>query len=254
MTQSKHNLVTQPLDTIPSNIPNVLLFYRQKQGKKLEVRLEVIGDFSESLQVELINQRGDLLVTPAMVNSPNWTGELSLEDIQEGSYLLRVIYQNDVLNKDLGETTFELLNETSLGETDEFYQGLGIQDQITEALEKGNYTEAMSLQEKAAQCYQHNPELVDRSWEELAEKLYEKQQFLLSKEALNKALEIYSNIQELENKEEILTGIKNQLEIVNEELGKTPGYKKPIDLLKLAKANSVNSGGHLPTNPKTNNN
>jgi sulfur transfer complex TusBCD TusB component (DsrH family) len=165
--------MTQSLEVIPS----VLLFYSQKQGKKLEINLEVTKNFSESLQVALINQRGDLLVTPIIVISPNWTGELSLEDIPEGSYLLQVLYQDYVLDK----TTFELLDEASAQQMEEFQEGLEIEDRVTQALEKGNYTEAMTLQEKAAKCYHDNPELAARSWEELAEKLYEKQQFLLSK-------------------------------------------------------------------------
>ena len=216
-TETNDHYLRELRENLPEEIPNVLLFYTLKQGRKVDIRLEVTGDRQlklsddNPLEVELISQEGDLLMKPVRVNLADLTASLTIdENIKQGSYILQVTYQNWVLDS----TTFEVLDEESAQQMEEFDRGLEIQDQVYEAIEESNYGKAFNLQKEVAQHFlnANNPELAANSWEDLADILDDKNQLAFSKHSLQDALEIYSDIEELENREEILTRILETIE------------------------------------------
>jgi transcriptional regulator with XRE-family HTH domain len=229
-TNLNDNYLTESLETLPEKIPSVLLFYTLKPGRKVDVRLEVTGDgelnnSDPNLMVELISQEGNLLIDPIPVIFPDLTASFTLpEDIKQGSYILQVTYQNLVLYN----TTFDVVDEESARQMEEFDRGLEIQDQVYQAIEESNYAEAINLQKEAAKHFlnANNPELAASSWEDLADILYEKNELRLSKEALEKTWEIYSSIEELENREEILARIRENLDKYRRFISKIKAFRE----------------------------
>ncbi|MEA5534563.1 helix-turn-helix domain-containing protein [Crocosphaera sp. XPORK-15E] len=204
------------LQTLPKEIPSVLLFHTPsmpKQGDKVDIRLEVEDNLSINipLMIEFLTQEGDLIIAPIPVDLSSLTASFTIpETIEQGSYVLEVTY-NDCF---LDSTTFNIVDEESARQMAEFERGLETENQVKKSIEEGNYDKSMQLQEKAARHYAHNPKLAARSWEELAEVLYEKDQLTLSREALEKALNINLSIEGLENKQEILDRINEKIEIL----------------------------------------
>lgn len=205
------------LQTLPKEIPSVLLFHTPsmpKQGDKVNIRLEVEGNLSADvpLMIKFLTQEGDLLIDPIPVELSSLTASFTIpETIEQGSYVLAVAYNDGFLDS----ITFDIVDEESARQMAEFEQGLFIEEQVSQAIKKGNYDEAINLQEKAVEHFlnANNPELAGRSWEDLAEVLYENNKPTLSKDALEKALGIYSGIKGLENKEEFINRINEKIEI-----------------------------------------
>ena len=188
-TETNDHYLTEFSENIPEEIPNVLLFYTLKQGRKVDIKLEMNGDGQRKLPygIQLISQEGDLLMKPVRVNLPDLTASLTIdENIKQGSYILQVTYQNWVLDS----TTFEVLDEKSARQMEEFDRGLEIQDQVYQAIEKSNYEQAFNLQIEVTGHFlnANNPELAVNSWEDLADILYEKNEQTLYGRAL-KAVE-----------------------------------------------------------------
>ncbi len=208
---------------INSAYPTILLSYKPPvptPGDTLTIYLNRDGEFlsDHQLIVELIAETGKRLIT-LDITSSNGVATLEIpSDFKEGTYILQVIYNNIVLDStDIG--IFEDKNYAE--KKNSFVNGLELEIQIKEEVEKGHYEQAFKLQERVKEHYKHNLKLAAKSWEEFAEVLYEKEQIELSREALEEALEIYEGIKDLDNKEEIIERINQNLEIVKRKLPKT---------------------------------
>lgn len=200
-------------------LPTVTLSYwppSPTPGDNLTISLEIEGKFPEnsSLVVDLLSKNGERMCSKTVDNFKK-NIDLSIpEKIKEGIYILQVIYQNQTY-----KTFIDIFNDQETPQIlNSFGEGLLTESELKEAIKRGDYSQVKELQEKVIQCYKNNPELAARFCEELAEKLYEKKAFSLSRDALNKSLEIYSKIQELEDKEEILARVNNHLKIVKKSL------------------------------------
>ncbi|GBF80822.1 helix-turn-helix domain-containing protein [Aphanothece sacrum] len=231
------------LQNLPEQIPSIELFstpWMGKQGDKVNIRLEVTGGSIAAdipLMIEFFNQEGDFSIDPIPVNSSDLTASFTLpEKFDQGSYVLQVTYNKVIL----ASKTFDIVDEESARQMAEFEEGLGIEDQVSQAIKKGNYDEAIKLQEKAVEHFlnANNPELAARSWEDLVENLYKNNKPELSKDALEKALGIYSGIEGLENKEEFITRINEKIEICNNTIIQPEPLKNNIKLLREKKEHS----------------
>lgn len=238
-TKTKNHYLKDVPESLRKEIPSVLIFYSLKQGRKVDIRLEVTGNLSDNtpLMVELVSQEGDLSMTPTPVNSRDLTASFIIDKgTQQGSHILQVTYHDYVLES----TTFEVLDEESVRQMEEFDRGLKVQDQVYEAVEKGNYNQAIDLQKEAATHFlnANNPELAANSWEDLADILYDENQLAFSKHSLQEALEIYSGVKELENREEILTRIREEMEICDQAIADSKTTKTKIQLRREEKGYS----------------
>ena len=119
----------------------------------------------------------------------------------------------------LDSTEIDIFEDKNYAEkTNSFVNGLELEIQIKEEIEKEDYEEAFKLQEKVEEHYKHNLKFAAKSWEEFAEVLYEKKQIELSRKALDEALEIYKKIENSDYKEKIIERINHNLEIVKRNL------------------------------------
>ena len=163
-------------------------------GDTLTIYLNRDGQFSSDhkLIVELVAETGKTLIT-LEINSSNEAATLEIpNDCEEGTYILQVIDNKVVLDS----TEIDIFEDKNYAEkTNSFVNGLELEIQIKEEIEKEDYEEAFKLQEKVEEHYKHNLKFAAKSWEEFAEVLYEKKQIELSIKALDEALEIYKKIE-----------------------------------------------------------
>ena len=163
-------------------------------GDTLTIYLNRDGQFSSDhkLIVELVAETGKTLIT-LEINSSNEAATLEIpNDCEEGTYILQVIDNKVVLDS----TEIDIFEDKNYAEkTNSFVNGLELEIQIKEEIEKEDYEEAFKLQEKVEEHYKHNLKFAAKSWEEFAEVLYEKKQIELSRKALDEALEIYKKIE-----------------------------------------------------------
>ena len=189
-------------------------------GDTLTIYLNRDGQFSSDhkLIVELVAETGKTLIT-LEINSSNEAATLEIpNDCEEGTYILQVIDNKVVLDS----TEIDIFEDKNYAEkTNSFVNGLELEIQIKEEIEKEDYEEAFKLQEMVEEHYKHNLKFAAKSWEEFAEVLYEKKQIELSRKALDEALEIYKKIENSDYKEKIIERINHNLEIVKRNLLKT---------------------------------
>ncbi|MDJ0582807.1 helix-turn-helix transcriptional regulator [Crocosphaera sp.] len=223
--------------------PTILLTYQPPvpiPGEKLTIDLNRDGEFSSDHQliVELVAETGKRLIT-LDINSSDDVATLEIpNNFKEGTYILQVIDNNVVLDS----TEIDIFEDKNYAEkTNSFVEELNLEIQIKEKVEKEYYQQAFKLQEKVKEHYKHNPKLAAKSWEQFAEVLYDKEEIKLSKKALEKALEIYEGIKDLDNKEEIIDRINEKIEIVKHKLlqNRLPLLRKQKDYSQQELADKV---------------
>ena len=137
-------------------------------GDTLTIYLNRDGQFSSDhkLIVELVAETGKTLIT-LEINSSNEAATLEIpNDCEEGTYILQVIDNKVVLDS----TEIDIFEDKNYAEkTNSFVNGLELEIQIKEEIEKEDYEEAFKLQEKVEEHYKHNLKFAAESWEEFAE-------------------------------------------------------------------------------------
>ena len=208
-------------------------------GDQLTIHLEIDKDLSEyaNLVVELVSETGKTLELLRLSSSDfteNHVIEKSLQkkvqipsELPEGDYLLQVVSGHDIwdsIELEIVEDRSYADNMKSIAE--------GVQ-KIAEASEKANSAlhyaeldssesseEAKKLQEECEKLYKlaGNNKLAARSWKELAKKFYDRKDLKFCRDALKKSLELYSEVEDLDYREEILEQIHREIEFCDKEI------------------------------------
>ena len=205
-------------------------------GDQLTIHLEIDKDLSEyaNLVVELVSETGKTLELLRLSSShftENDVIEKSLERkvqiptrLVEGDYLLQVVSGHDIWDS----IELEIVENRSDAEkikniADGFQKIADASEKGKSALDlatDGTSEEAKKLQEECERLYKSvgSIKLAARSWKELAKKFYDHKDLKFCRDALEKSFNLYSDVEDLDYKKEILERIHREIELCDKEI------------------------------------
>jgi transcriptional regulator with XRE-family HTH domain len=234
-SESTHDLTSTTMQTMPSISlncsPRIIL-----PGDQLVIDIDMDGNLPEyiDLVVELVSEMGkplELLRLSSSDLTENDVIEKFLKkEVQipiglvEGNYLLQVVSDHDIRDS----IELEIVENRSDAEeiksiADGFQTIAEASEKASSALHSAKFNtneNAKKLQEKCEELYKSvgSIKLAARSWKELAKEFFDRKDLKYCRDALNKSLELYSEVDDLDYKKEILEQIDREIEFCNKEI------------------------------------
>lgn len=234
-SESTNDLTSTTMQTMPSITlncePRVVL-----PGDQLTIDLKIDRDLPEyiDLAVELVSEMGKPLEL-LRLSSSNFTENDIIEEslkkevqipigFVEGDYLLQVVSGHDIWDS----IELEIVENRSDAEeiksiADGFQKIAEASEKASSALHSAKFNtneNAKKLQEKCEELYKSvgSIKLAARSWKELAKEFFDRNDLNYCRDALKKSLELYSEVEDLDYREEILEQIHREIEFCDKEI------------------------------------